>query len=189
MWSDCGVGLQRPKGVLKPGESPPNGVRAVLRVVEKMAQDGGLLSFVRENIIGYNRCFTSPFGVRRITYADYTASGRSLKCVEDFIREEVLPTYGNTHTSTSLCGHQTMLYREEAREMIANAVNAGKDDVGELQATVSRAMSICFVSDCVPASLVCRLWCFWSDHASCSRFEPSGEDGKWRQGCCPCWSF
>ena len=39
-----------------------------------------------------------------MTYADYTASGRSLAFIEDFIRDAVLPLYGNTHTESSGTG-------------------------------------------------------------------------------------
>jgi selenocysteine lyase/cysteine desulfurase len=40
----------------------------------------------------------------------------------------VLPTYGNTHTTTSITGLQTTMFRAEARQIIANHVNCGKDD-------------------------------------------------------------
>lgn len=86
-----------------------------------------LLDFVRENVIGDDETFNSPFGHRKITYADYIASGRSLTFIEDFIRKEILPVYANTHTTTSFTGLQATLFRYEAREMILKAVNGAKD--------------------------------------------------------------
>ncbi len=56
--------------------------------------------------------------MRRVTYADYTASGRSLSFIEDYIREAVLPLYANTHTESSGTGLQTTRFREEARRLV-----------------------------------------------------------------------
>ena len=50
-----------------------------------------LLERVRRGVIGEGELMDGPFGPRRVTYADYTASGRSLDFIEDFIRDAVLP--------------------------------------------------------------------------------------------------
>jgi selenocysteine lyase/cysteine desulfurase len=89
----------------------------------------GLLRLIRESVIGCDEAIETPYGARRITYADYTASGRSLSFIEDFIRREVLPLYANTHTETSGTGRQTMRFREEARRLIKDAAGAGPEDV------------------------------------------------------------
>lgn len=52
------------------------------------------LSWLRSQIIGENVDFESPFGKRRMTYADHTASGRCLHYIENYIINNVLPFYG-----------------------------------------------------------------------------------------------
>ncbi len=88
----------------------------------------GLVEKIRESVIGKDTAVETPFGLRRVTYADYTASGRCLTFIEDYIREQVLPLYANTHTETSGTGLQTTRFREEAREIIRRAVGASRDE-------------------------------------------------------------
>src|SRR5690349_8576024 len=86
-----------------------------------------LLALIRDSVIGEDHVMETPYGARRVTYADYTASGRALTFIEDFIRDQVLPSYANTHTESSGTGLQTTRLREEARAIVRDAV-VGDDE-------------------------------------------------------------
>jgi selenocysteine lyase/cysteine desulfurase len=86
-----------------------------------------LIERIRSSVIGDDEAVVGPFGLRRVTYADYTASARALTFVEDWILEAVLPLYANTHTESSGTGLQTTRFREDARAIIRDAVGGSAD--------------------------------------------------------------
>ncbi|KAK4791160.1 hypothetical protein SAY86_031573 [Trapa natans] len=81
----------------------------------------------RSQIIGADAKFESPFGKRLVTYADHTASGRCLRYIEDFIINNVLPSYGNTHTSDSYIGHTTTKMVHEAADYIKGCMGCSAE--------------------------------------------------------------
>ncbi|KAF9601543.1 hypothetical protein IFM89_020371 [Coptis chinensis] len=85
-------------------------------------------SWLQSQQIGNYIEFDTPFGKRRLTYADHTASGRSLLHIESFIVENVLPFYGNTHTDDSFVGQRTTKMVHEATKYIKKCLGGGQED-------------------------------------------------------------
>ncbi|SFZ93079.1 Selenocysteine lyase/Cysteine desulfurase [Flaviramulus basaltis] len=83
----------------------------------------------RENIVGVNEFFESPYGRKKIIYADWTASGRLYRPIEEKLLNEIGPYVANTHTETSITGSAMTLAYHDARNIIKKHVNASKDDV------------------------------------------------------------
>ncbi|XP_014788892.1 probable cysteine desulfurase [Octopus bimaculoides] len=102
---------------------------AKLPPVTMDGDENPVLKTLRENVIGSDLIVNGPYGPVKVIYCDFTASGRSMKFIEDYINEYVRPFYGNTHTTTSIVSRQTTKFRDEARQIIKNCVNATDDDV------------------------------------------------------------
>ncbi|KAK9109357.1 hypothetical protein Sjap_017417 [Stephania japonica] len=85
-------------------------------------------SWLRSQIIGGDVEIATSFGMRRMTYADQTASGRCLQYVENFIAENVLPYYGNTHTEDSYVGHRMTKMVSKAAKYVKRCLGGGPED-------------------------------------------------------------
>lgn len=83
----------------------------------------------RENIIGINQKFETPSGEQVISYADWTASGRLYKPIEDILVNNVFPFVGNTHTETTITGSSMTIAYHKARQIIKQHVGAHDRDV------------------------------------------------------------
>ncbi|MAT55438.1 MAG: selenocysteine lyase [Saprospirales bacterium] len=83
----------------------------------------------RENTIGYHQRFITPFGEKRIVYADWTASGRLYQPIEDLLHKEIGPFVGNTHTETSVTGSMMTQAYHKALKKIKEHVGAKPSDV------------------------------------------------------------
>lgn len=83
----------------------------------------------RERTIGIDQCFETPFGTKKIVYADWTASGRLYDSIEKQLSEVIGPFVGNTHTETTLTGSAMTLAYRHALKLIKRHVNAQSSDV------------------------------------------------------------
>ncbi|WP_228851314.1 aminotransferase class V-fold PLP-dependent enzyme [Aegicerativicinus sediminis] len=83
----------------------------------------------RDNIIGYEQDFQSPYGQKKIIYTDWTASGRLYGPIEDKLKNEFGPFVANTHTETTVSGTAMTKAYHKARQIIKEHVNSNEDDV------------------------------------------------------------
>lgn len=83
----------------------------------------------RRNTIGHDQTFVSPYGERRVVYADWTASGRLYRPIEDRLRDRFGPFVGNTHSESSVTGSAMTLAYHEAHAILRRHVNASSDDL------------------------------------------------------------
>ncbi|MCP4460090.1 MAG: aminotransferase class V-fold PLP-dependent enzyme, partial [Cytophagales bacterium] len=83
----------------------------------------------RKHIVGVNHTIPTPSGEKLILYADWTASGRNYKLIEDRILNELMPFVANTHTETSSTGMAMTHAYHKAQSIIKNHVKANNEDV------------------------------------------------------------
>lgn len=83
----------------------------------------------RNNILGIDQTFVTPYGVQHLVYADWTASGRLYTPIEKKMQDLFGPFVANTHTETTVSGTTMTKAYKEARNIIKRHVNANEDDV------------------------------------------------------------
>lgn len=83
----------------------------------------------RDRIIGIDHSFSSPYGTKKVIYADWIASGRMYEPIEKMFSEKVFPNVANTHTETNFTGTSMTNAYKLARKIIKNHVNASPTDV------------------------------------------------------------
>jgi len=81
------------------------------------------------NVVGQDLTFVTPYGLKKLIYADWTASGRLYKPIEDKMLQLLGPYVGNTHTETSLTGTVMTMAYMRAKKIIKKHVNANDEDV------------------------------------------------------------
>ncbi len=83
----------------------------------------------KENTIGDGLKFKTPYGEQTMVYADWIASGRLYRPIEERIIHTMGPFVGNTHTETSETGTLMTNAYHLAHQMIKDHVNAAPTDV------------------------------------------------------------
>lgn len=83
----------------------------------------------RRNIIGYDQEHDFHFGRKRLVYADWAASGRLYRPVEEYLINQLGPYVANTHTETTTTGTIMTRAYHQAHEIIKQQVNASANDV------------------------------------------------------------
>jgi len=107
---------------------PPKKQNSQMHVMSPVRSLERYFSRFRQNIIGQEQFFETPYGPQRIIYADWTASGRAYRPIEMRLQEEILPFFANTHSRSTITGERMSNAYEEARTIVREHVNAREDD-------------------------------------------------------------
>jgi len=83
-------------------------------------------TYLRNETMGYGNYMEGPYGKRLITYADYTASGKSLRFLENYYLK-LQETYANTHTEDDYTGRLTTQLYKDAKAKIRQCVGANEN--------------------------------------------------------------
>jgi selenocysteine lyase/cysteine desulfurase len=82
----------------------------------------------RSQVIGNHQEFDSPYGRKPIIYADWTASGRLFRPIEQRVSEVFGPFMANTHTESNITSLMMTGIYNQSRKIIKDHVNANEND-------------------------------------------------------------
>ncbi len=83
----------------------------------------------RKDIIGIDAEFLSPYGKQKVIYADWIASGRLYKPIENILTNVFGEMVGNTHSEASETGRTMTHCYKLAQKIIKNHVHANENDI------------------------------------------------------------
>ncbi len=83
----------------------------------------------RDNIIGNSETIITPYGTKKLIYADWIASGRLYRPIEERISGEIGPLVGNTHSESTATGNAMTQAYQLAQKIIKKHVNADENDI------------------------------------------------------------
>jgi selenocysteine lyase/cysteine desulfurase len=83
----------------------------------------------RKNIVGIDEDILTPYGNRKLIYADWVASGRLYSPIEKRISDDIGPLVGNTHSESTSTGKAMTDAYHLAQRIVKQHVNAGDDDI------------------------------------------------------------
>jgi len=160
----------------------PDRPSSLLQQFRQSLSEGDTVSALQSGLIGKSATIDGPYGVKRLIYADYVASGRALMQIEQFVLEQVLPYYANSHTEASYCGGLMTRLRREARAMIADCCGANGEHAvifagSGATAGLNRLVTLLGVTDAVAAGQRVRILIGpYEHHSNILPWRESGAD-------------
>jgi selenocysteine lyase/cysteine desulfurase len=83
----------------------------------------------RRYIVGIDAEIATPYGYKKLVYADWIASGRLYAPIEKRISEEIGPLVGNTHSESTATGNAMTQAYHLAQRIVKQHVNANEEDI------------------------------------------------------------
>lgn len=83
----------------------------------------------RKNIIGIDAEIETPYGTKKLIYADWIASGRLYLPIEKRLLDDVGPMIGNTHSESTSTGKAMTDAYHMSQKIVKHHVNANDEDI------------------------------------------------------------